>query len=57
VPGGAVRLDENKTDDPRAWTLDSHVVDALRIWRAMHAHGARVFAGLEASYRLAEVFR
>jgi hypothetical protein len=52
-----VRLDENKTDDPRAWTLDSHVVDALRIWRAMHAHGARVFAGLEASYRLAEVFR
>ncbi len=30
---GAVRLDENKTDDPRAWALDPGVVRALAAWR------------------------
>ncbi len=29
---GVVRLDENKTDDPRAWALDPGVVLALRAW-------------------------
>ena len=31
---GAVTLDENKTDDARAWALDPGVVVALRAWRA-----------------------
>jgi integrase len=30
---GAVRLDENKTDDPRAWALDPSVTKALAWWR------------------------
>lgn len=31
---GAVNLDENKTDDPRAWALDASVVEALRWWKS-----------------------
>ena len=30
---GMVRLDENKTDDPRAWALDAGVARALRAWK------------------------
>lgn len=30
---GVVRLDQNKTDDPRAWALDPAVARALRIYR------------------------
>jgi hypothetical protein len=30
---GMVRLDENKTDDPRAWALDPGVAQALRVYR------------------------
>ncbi len=30
---GSVRLDENKTDDPRAWALQPDVVRALARWR------------------------
>ena len=30
---GALRLDENKTDDPRTWALDAGVVRALRAFR------------------------
>ncbi len=30
-----VKLDENKTDDPRAWALDPGVVHALRAWRTL----------------------
>lgn len=30
---GAIRLDTNKTDDPRAWSLRRDVVRALRVWR------------------------
>ncbi|HOU94326.1 MAG TPA: tyrosine-type recombinase/integrase, partial [Polyangiaceae bacterium] len=33
---GAIRLDENKTDDPRAWALDPGVVGALRRWVELH---------------------
>ncbi len=33
---GAVRLEENKTDDPRAWALDPGVTEALRRWRACY---------------------
>jgi integrase len=30
---GAIRLDKNKTDDPRSWALDAGVVRALRVYR------------------------
>ena len=30
---GAVRLDKNKTDDPRAWALNPSVAAALRLYR------------------------
>jgi len=30
---GTVTLDENKTDDARAWTLDRGIVAALKAWR------------------------
>src|SRR4051812_33491822 len=29
---GAIKLDENKTDDPRDWALDSGVTRALKAW-------------------------
>jgi len=32
---GIVRLDENKTDDPRVWALRPDVVRALKVWREM----------------------
>lgn len=32
---GSVRLDENKTDDPRAWSLDPGVGRALAAWRVL----------------------
>ncbi len=34
---GAVALDENKTDDPRAWALSPGTAQALRAWRDMRA--------------------
>jgi integrase len=34
---GAISLDENKTDDPRAWALSPGVNSALRAWRALRA--------------------
>jgi len=34
---GVIRLDENKTDDPRAWALDAGVAAALARWRR-HFH-------------------
>ncbi|CAN5850312.1 hypothetical protein BH11MYX4_BH11MYX4_42000 [soil metagenome] len=34
---GVVRLDENKTDDPRAWALDPGVAKALAWWRKRNA--------------------
>lgn len=32
---GAVRLDENKTNEPRAWALDPGVAEALRRWKQL----------------------
>jgi len=32
---GAITLDENKTDDPRAWALSAGCVAALRAWRTL----------------------
>ena len=42
---GAVRLDQNKTDDPRAWALAPDVVRALRIWRVLCPSKRYVFVG------------
>jgi integrase len=38
---GVVRLDENKTDDPRAWALNAGVAGALALWRRGFQAGAR----------------
>lgn len=38
---GAIKLDENKTDDPRAWALDGGVVRAFRAWVAMRERDAK----------------
>ncbi|WP_437779107.1 tyrosine-type recombinase/integrase [Sorangium sp. So ce1097] len=42
---GAVVLDENKTDDPRAWALSPDVVRALRKWRDICPDKECVFVG------------
>lgn len=67
---GAVRLDTNKTNDPRAWALDPGVVKALAWWRKQRKsepETARVFhevidpahlaAALQAHLELAGVKR
>ncbi len=40
---GVLRLEENKTDDPRAWALSPGVATALRAWRKMRTEGSYVF--------------
>ncbi len=35
---GAVKLDENKTDDPRAWALNPGVARALVLWQKLVPH-------------------
>lgn len=61
---GTLRLDENKSDDPREWALDPGVVRALRTW--VKRRGAKpddfMFvdengAALTMDHRLAEVLR
>ena len=42
---GVVRLDENKTDEPREWPLDPGVAEALRRWRKMNPEARYVFGG------------
>ena len=45
---GIVRLDENKTNDPRAWALDASVAEVLAWWKAERtdiAAADRVFVG------------
>ena len=37
---GRIRLDENKTDDPRSWALDPGVARALQAWRERFAPNA-----------------
>lgn len=53
---GAVRLDANKTDDPRAWALDAGVTQALEWWRKKNKTapaGARVFGDVADPHHLA----
>lgn len=40
---GSINLDENKTDDPRAWALDRGVAEALRRWKEIAPESAYVF--------------
>ena len=40
---GMLRLDINKTDDPRAWALGADVVAALKAWRVLHPTREAVF--------------
>ncbi len=57
---GMVRLDANKTDDPRAWALDSGTAEALRRWRALRgkvADTSTVFEQVENRGHLADTFR
>jgi integrase len=57
---GMVRLDENKTDDPRAWALDPGVARALRIYRqhlAPDAEGSDTVFIQRSKFGLAETFR
>lgn len=39
---GRIALDENKTDDPRAWALDAGVLRALSRWRELYARDAEL---------------
>lgn len=63
---GFLKLDENKTDDPRKWFLDPGVARALKAWRTMrkdepadafvftHPDGARI---LSSDDHMARLFR
>ena len=42
---GVVRLDRNKTDEPRTWRLGDDVVRALAAWRRLHPRAKHVFVG------------
>jgi integrase len=53
---GVVRLDENKTDDPRSWALDPDVSAALRTWRDRKGKTDRPFADVD-THHPAERFR
>jgi integrase len=67
---GRVRLDENKTDDPRAWALSPDVVRTLAWWkkttkgepghpvvRAKLRHGARFLRGHEDGATVGDLHR
>lgn len=58
---GILRLDANKTDDPRAWALDPGVLRALAWWKAKRepAAGDPVFEGRRGRFRSlrADTFR
>ena len=53
---GVVRLDENKTDDPRSWALDPGTLAALRLWAKDVGTKGRVFVVTDAGH-LADDFR
>jgi integrase len=57
---GSIRVDVNKTDDPRTWALDPGVVRALQRWKDQQPEiedTARIFRDLEKAYHLAETLR
>ena len=57
---GTVRLDRNKTSDPRSWKLDPGMADALRRWFVLAGRPARdraVFDSVQNQGHLANSFR
>jgi integrase len=54
---GAVRLDKNKTDDPRAWALTPGVAAALERWRTHTEVGGELVFHVPNEAHLAEAFR
>lgn len=57
---GSIRVDVNKTEVPRAWSLDPAVARALRAWKAQHPDDGpneRVFRDLARTTRIAHGFR
>lgn len=49
---GAITLDKNKTDEPRAWALDAGVVRALAAWRRLRGEpGPRVHVFVDEGVR------
>ena len=57
---GAIKLDRNKTDDPRAWALDPSTAEALVAWRKLRGNpsdGESVFGHLPDRGHLAAKFR
>ncbi len=56
---GTVTLDENKTDEPRAWVLGADVLRTLVTWRARNPDARYVFGGDEPHnvHKLADRFR
>lgn len=57
---GAVRLDKNKTDDPRSWALDPGAAEALRRWYEFLGRPAAdtlVFGDVEDRGHLADALR
>lgn len=52
---GAVKLDENKTDDPRAWALNPATLAALRVWAEFWAPASPF--GEAKAHHPAETFR
>ena len=57
VERGLVRLDENKSDDPRAWSLSPDVARALKRWKEIAPPRALVFAVPEEGKHLADALR
>jgi len=54
---GAVNLDKNKTDDPRAWALDPGVVEALRKWKLLTPGSKGPFDTIPVDEHQADRFR
>lgn len=57
---GSIRVDVNKTDDPRTWALDPCVVKALQAWKDEHPDdepGDLIFRDLEQPHHMASMFR
>ena len=54
---GSIKLDANKTEDPRAWALDPGVTAALEKFKPTDAKPTdRVFFGLDGDH-VADIFR
>jgi integrase len=57
---GVIRLDHNKTDDPRAWALDPSTLEALVAWRKLRGNPSddeSVFGHILDAGHLASAFR